>query len=256
MLKASAAHSTEERIIRMCLFCLLYLFLSASPLLIADTVTLNSGEVVIGRILSETDSQVEIETTNAKRTIFSKTQIPKANIRAIARETAEQTREKTEYGALTAQYKLYPSKELTKEQYIAGIAAFQVYLQGHPGSIFATELSSSITAWQAESANVESGLVKFADKWMLPDEKVAESRGKKISRLNQYTATSWRSKTNSPTFNTDESNSLNTLPPYVGVWLLNKANSTSSKINGSLFTENILCHQERMMTTDVVSSEG
>ena len=69
------------------------------------------------------------------------------------------------------QYKLYQNQELTKEQYAAGISAFQVFLKEHPESTFATEISNRITAWQAEVSNVESGRVKFANKWMTSEEK-------------------------------------------------------------------------------------
>jgi len=149
------------------------LWLSTNPFLKADTVTMNSGEVIVGEICSETDTQIEIVTTNAKRTISSKRLIPKADIKTFTHETAEQKREKADYETLT-QYKLDPNQELTKAQYAAGISAFQGFLTEHPKSIFATELSNRIAAWQAELSNVEVSQVKFADKWMTPVEKAVQ----------------------------------------------------------------------------------
>ena len=140
----------------------------------ADIVTLNSGETVTGRILSETDAQVAIETSNAKGTIFSTRQIAKNEIKEISRETPEQKREKTNYEAL-AKYKLYQNQELTEEQYTAGIAAFKIFLQNHPPSVFSTELTNRISAWQAELNKLADGQVKFADKWMTPGEKSVQS---------------------------------------------------------------------------------
>jgi len=131
---------------------------------------MNSGEVIVGEICSETDTQIEILTTNAKRTISSKRLIPKADIKTFTHETAEQKREKADYETL-AQYKLDPNQELTKARYAAGISAFQGFLTEHPKSGFATELSNRITAWQTELSNVETSQVKFADKWMTPVEK-------------------------------------------------------------------------------------
>ena len=140
----------------------------------ADSVTLNSGEVISGAILSETSSNLTIETSNARRTIFSTRQIDKADIKVVERESEEQKREKADYESLKT-YKTYQNQELTKEQYAAGISAFLVFLKDHPASTFATALSNRITAWQAESSNVESGLVKFANKWITPDEKAIQS---------------------------------------------------------------------------------
>ena len=146
------------------------LWLSTSQFLKADTVTMNSGEVIVGEIRSETDTQIEIITTNAKRTISSKRLIPKADIKTFTHETAEQKRENADYETLT-QYKLDPNQELTKARYAAGISAFQGFLTEHPKSGFATELSNRITAWQTELSNIETSQVKFADKWMTPVEK-------------------------------------------------------------------------------------
>jgi len=146
------------------------LWLSTSQFLKADTVTMNSGEVIVGEIASETDTQIEIVTTNAKRTISSKRLIPKADIKTFTHETAAQKRENADYETLM-QYKLDPNQELTKARYAAGISAFQGFLTEHPKSGFATELSNRITAWQTELSNVETSQVKFADKWMTPAEK-------------------------------------------------------------------------------------
>jgi len=86
-----------------------------------------------------------------------------------ARALAE-AQEKADYAALTG-YKLNPNQELTKEQYVAGIAAFQNFLKVYPKSIFTGELNNRIAAWQVEADNRENGLVKTANKWMTPDAK-------------------------------------------------------------------------------------
>ena len=141
----------------------------------ADTVTLNSGEVITGEIRSETETQVEIETSNAKHTVFQTKQISKSDVRAIVHETAEQKRARADYEKL-AQYQLNPNQELTPAQFAAGLAAFQNFFKAHPASAFATELSNRIAAWQTEVSNVASGRVKFAGQWMSPVEKSGRQR--------------------------------------------------------------------------------
>src|ERR1051326_6996451 len=66
----------------------------------ADTVTLNSGDVLEGRILSETDTQIEIEASFYHGTILSKREVPRSDIQSIVRETAEQKQEKAALAAL------------------------------------------------------------------------------------------------------------------------------------------------------------
>ena len=64
------------------------------------TVTLNSGEVMEGTIISETDVEVRLEVTNEKRTISSTRVIPKAEVKSITRDTSEQKIHQTAYIAL------------------------------------------------------------------------------------------------------------------------------------------------------------
>src|SRR5258708_30771241 len=73
------------------------LFLGSSATLTADTLTLKSGDVVEGQIISETETQIEIEASLYHGTIFSRRQVDKADIQSIVRETLEQKQEKVAY---------------------------------------------------------------------------------------------------------------------------------------------------------------
>jgi hypothetical protein len=139
----------------------------------ADTVTLNSGEVLEGRILSETDTRLVIEASLYHGTILSTREVARSDIRSVVRESVEQQREKADFDAL-AKYTLNPDQELTKDQYAAGIAAFEKFLTTHTNSGFAADVNQRLVDWQAEASNVESGRVKFAGTWMTPDEKKAQ----------------------------------------------------------------------------------
>ncbi len=145
------------------------LFYNAAPLR-ADTVALNSGDVLEGKILSETDAQVEIEMSLYHGSVISKRQVLKTDIKSIARESMEQKQEKAAYEALS-KYSLNPNQEFTHAQYAAGIAAFEKFLAKYPNSSSAEDIKSRIADWRAEASNVESGKVKFASMWMTPEEK-------------------------------------------------------------------------------------
>jgi|SRR5579859_498151 len=149
----------------VCLF-----FLGDQVLLRADTFTLNSGEVMEGQVLSETDTQIEIEAWLYHGTILAKREILKSDIRSIVRESIEQKQEKAAFAAL-GKYTLNPNQEWTRDQYAAGIAAFEKFLGTYTNSSSVADVSKRLADWKAESSNVESGKVKFAATWMTPDEK-------------------------------------------------------------------------------------
>ncbi len=137
---------------------------------IADTVTLNSGEVLEGRILSETDTQLVIEASLYHGTILSTRKVARSDIRSIVRESLEQQREKADFEAL-AKHALNPNQELTPDQYAAGIAAFQKFLAKYTNSSFTADVNKRLADWRAEAASVEGGKVKYAGTWMTPDKK-------------------------------------------------------------------------------------
>ena len=87
-------------------------FLVHSAVLRADTLTLKSGEIVEGQIISETETQIEIEASLYHGTIFSRKQVDKTDIQSIVRETLEQKQEKEAYANL-AKFTLNPNQELT-----------------------------------------------------------------------------------------------------------------------------------------------
>lgn len=150
--------------------CACLVWLCTPALLNADTLILNSGEVLEGQILSETDTQIEIEAVFYHGTITARRDVPKADVKSIVRVSAEQKQEKADTAAL-GKYTLDPNQELTKEQYAAGIADFEKFLATYPNSRSATGITQRVADWRAEASNVASGKVKFASLWMTPEEK-------------------------------------------------------------------------------------
>jgi hypothetical protein len=164
-----------------------FLLLGYPVLLKADTLTLKSGDVLEGQIVSETETQIEIEVSLYHGTIFSKRQVDKSDIQSIVRETPEQKQEKEAYASLT-KYTLDPNQELTKDQYATGIAAFEKFQAKFTNSAATAEINQRLADWQAEASNVASGKVKFASTWMTPEEKKVKAAQEALQSLKSQLA--------------------------------------------------------------------
>ena len=163
------------------------LFLGHPAPLKADTLTLKSGDVLEGQIVSETETQIEIRVSLYRGTIFSRRQVDKSDIQSIVHESLEQKQEKAAYASL-AKYTLNPNQELTKDQYAAGIAAFEKFQAKFTNSAAAAEINKSLVDWRAEATNVASGKVKFASAWMTPEEKKVQAAQETLQSLKSQLA--------------------------------------------------------------------
>jgi DNA-directed RNA polymerase subunit H (RpoH/RPB5) len=146
---------------------------------VEDSVTLNSGEIMEGRIVSDTDSAVKIEVHNANRTVFATRTIPRSDIKEIHILTPEQRQEIEAYNALQ-RYKLNPNQELNPASYADGIAAFDGFLAAYPRSEYGAKVTDQRAQWQFEKHETEAGHVKFGGKWMTPDERVEQLVQKQV----------------------------------------------------------------------------
>lgn len=159
-------NTSQLKIVRILLSLAL---ISAMELIYADTIILKSGAVVEGTILSETDSQIEIETTNARRTIFQTKTIPKFDVQSIQRETPSQKAQQ----ALLEEYRstqLYQLNTLTNYTcaYYDQVtdSVFRRFINQHPDSVYVSEITGKITEWEAERALVATGKVKYRGQWL------------------------------------------------------------------------------------------
>src|ERR1035438_1254672 len=91
------ARTKKGRITLGCLLWILVgmLVLGHPALLKADTLTLKSGDVLEGQIVSETETQIEIRVSLYRGTIFSRRQVDKSDIQSIVHESLEQKQEKS-----------------------------------------------------------------------------------------------------------------------------------------------------------------
>jgi hypothetical protein len=135
-----------------------------------DSVTLNSGEIVKGRITSQTDADVTVEISNERHTIFTTRTIARSDIKEFHKLTPEEHHADAAYQAL-GRYQLNPDQEFKSTEYAEGIAAFDKFLAAYPNSEQATNITARQAAWRFEKFEVDNGRVKFANKWMLPDAK-------------------------------------------------------------------------------------
>ena len=129
-----------------------------------------------GTLVSETDTEIRLQMANENRTITFTRVLQKSDVKSITRDTPEQKAQQTAYCALD-KYKLYPSQELT-----AGLRMSMTQSNhsaenalaeraDYPNSSHTEEIRGRVADWNAEAANVQSGKVKFAGKWVLPEEK-------------------------------------------------------------------------------------
>lgn len=144
------------------------LFVATTAQTGAETVTLNSGEVVEGKILSETDSQITVE-VKFSESISDERVIQRTDIKNI-----EKTNPEIGAFAEIKDIKLNPQYSLKPETYSHDIAALSSFLTNFPSSPHATEIKSTLEAFQAEEARAANGEVKFLGKWLSSSE--AEAR--------------------------------------------------------------------------------
>lgn len=139
-------------------------------LLADDTVTLNSGEVISGRIVAQTDSNVDVEVSNEHHTVFTTRTIPRSDIKEIHQLTTAQREESKAYEALE-RYHLNPNQEFTPAQYEQVIAAYDKFLATYPNLEYAAKVAALRDEWRFEKFEVEKGRVKSGGKWMTPEQK-------------------------------------------------------------------------------------
>ena len=138
------------------------------PALDADTLRLNSGESIFGRVVSETTNAVAIEIPNAARTIYQTRTILKTQIQSSLIDSAD-------YAALDP-YRPTPNMELAVADCDAGLQALTGFLKAHPDSGYAPEVQLQIKLLTEEKDHVTAGEVKFRNNWMTPAEKVERQR--------------------------------------------------------------------------------
>lgn len=145
-------------------------------------LTLKSGEVLQGDILSDTNGLVQIRAYSKNRTISSRRDISRSDIQSLQNETPAQAAEREAYFALS-KFQLNPDQEQIPGFYTQWIAAFEKFSTDYPKSDKATVIQQRIAACKAELKHVENGEAKFEDQWMSPETKAPLAMQKNIQSL-------------------------------------------------------------------------
>jgi hypothetical protein len=130
---------------------------------LADTVFLTNGERLDGRILSESDTEVVIE-VQVSPTIRDERKIPRSDVASVEKEAPSEIAYRNIAG-----FRPGPGIR-TPEWYEAAISALESFLSQYPSSPRAQEIRKNLDALTAERRKFEAGEVKFAGRWMLPEE--------------------------------------------------------------------------------------
>lgn len=145
-------------------------------------VTLKSGEVLRGDVVSDTNDVLQIRAFNANRTISSLRNVPHADIQNVYNETPAEAAERIDYFVLS-KFQLNPDQEQSREFYTQWIDAFGKFLKTYPQSDKATIVQQRIEACQSELKHVADHEVKFGNRWMTPVEKTPLSLAKQLADL-------------------------------------------------------------------------
>ena len=150
-------------------------------------VTLKSGEVLQGDIVSDTNDVMQIRALSVNRTISSLRNVPHADIQNVYNETPAEAAERIDYFALS-KFQLNPDQEQSTDFYTQWIAAFEKFLTDYPKSDKTHIVKQHIEACQAELKHVIAGEAKFENKWMTPAEKRPLSLNKQLADLEKQRA--------------------------------------------------------------------
>jgi len=156
---------------------LLPLLLCAQPLL-ADSITLKTGETITGTIKSETDTEVTIDVQESAAVtderVIEKTDIAKEN-KAQPDDIAYQQ---------LSQMQPNPQFSFTEDQYNQILASLNAFLTSYPTSSHAPDIKKLVDIFQAEKQHVAAGEYKYLGRWISAQE--AASRAVQIQGMQYY----------------------------------------------------------------------
>ena len=145
-------------------------------------VTLKSGAVLRGEIISDTNDVLQIRAFSANRTISSLRNFPRSDVQNVQIETPAEAAERIDYFALS-KFQLDPDQEQSPTFYAQWIAAFEKFLTDYPKSDKTTIVQQYAAACRAELKHLTDGEMKFANRWMTPEEKKPLALAKQLAEL-------------------------------------------------------------------------
>lgn len=137
--------------------------LCASLSVTADTVKLKSGDVINGKILSESDQEIVMDVPISAG-ITDEKRIPKADVESVSKIGAD-----TQAYETTKDYHV-DSHSLQLAAYPAMMKPLEDFLKDFPQSSHVAEVQASLDAFKQEQARVKAGELKWANRWYNRDE--------------------------------------------------------------------------------------
>jgi len=133
------------------------------PAASADKVTLKSGEVVEGKILRETETELVLSVAISAGVLDE---------RIVKKEEVESV---SQQGADVALYESLKYYKIGRDSYVPAaydtmMRALESFLGRHPDSTYAEEIKQNLYALRDEEARVKKGEVKWNNRWYGPDE--------------------------------------------------------------------------------------
>ncbi len=152
-------------------------------------VTLKSGEVLRGDVVSDTNGVLQIRAFNANRTISSLRNLPRSDVQNVQAETPAEAAERINYFALS-KFQSDPDQERSAVFYAQRIDSLEKFLKDYPDSDKSTIVRQSVESCRSDLKHVEAGEVRFHDRWMSPVEKKPLVLAMKLAELqSQHDAT-------------------------------------------------------------------
>jgi hypothetical protein len=134
---------------------------------LADTVTLKSGEKIEGKILSETDAQVVVEVVAGG--VVEERTIPKADVASIGKIAPDELAWQPLKGLKLGENSLPAS-----EQYDAYTGPLKGFIAQFPNSAHKAEAGKLVAEFEAEQKRVTDGEVKLKGRWLSKEEALRE----------------------------------------------------------------------------------
>lgn len=139
------------------------IFLAIPILALADTVTLKSGEVIEGKILSETDQQIVMDAVVSAGIIDQKT-IARGEVQTVSKTPPDEIAYQAIKGC-----QIEP-RSLPTASYAPMVKSLETFLQKYPQSSRAGEVQGKLAAFKQEQEKVQAGNIKWNNRWYTPAE--------------------------------------------------------------------------------------
>ncbi len=161
---------------RNILFIPLLLTLTSS-IALADSVITKAGELIEGRVLSESDTFVVIEVPFSE-TIMEKRTIPRDQVIAVQKESTDKLAF-DQLAAIPTPGTALSASDLN--ELLEG--RLRPFIESYPSSSYATDVKARIMSLEAEVARLEEGDIKLFGRWLTPNQQTDEQSEIEAARI-------------------------------------------------------------------------